>query len=356
MAGSTRAHPSAAKVRAVRPSDAENDDEPGEKTTSRPTNPTQRTMRAVRSTSPGARPDVIGVPRPRVSGGTTPTPLPTDMSESSERERDLDLERSRDTKTERESTREVPKAAPEPTPHTKPRVLCVDDDEAVLSGISRVLGRRFEVVTAGSADQALHLLADEEAPPFAVILADLRMPGINGADFLTRARNLHPKTMRLMLTGHMNLDAMLTAVNDAQVFRFLTKPCDSHLIEETVAEAAASYANAEAAAKDFQAQLDAARADSTSARRLAAVGTFSHTLAQELSELVAAHRRVVDAIRRSSAAGRPVGSAHLDELSRIDQRLQRKSKELASIGSRLMNGEHPECEAPEDTMPRRADT
>jgi response regulator RpfG family c-di-GMP phosphodiesterase len=106
---------------------------------------------------------------------------------------------------------------------TKPRVVCVDDEPQVLSGISLHLRRRFEVELATSGAAALDLLARQ--PPAAVLISDMRMPGMDGAKLLAEASARFPTTTRILLTGHANLDSAIVAVNDGHVFRFLIKPC-----------------------------------------------------------------------------------------------------------------------------------
>lgn len=104
-----------------------------------------------------------------------------------------------------------------------PRILCVDDEPLVLQGLKRNLRPHFEVTTASGGHEALGLLQAEGA--YAVLLSDMRMPAMDGAQLLARARQLAPGTVRILLTGHADLDAALAAVNQGQVFRFLTKPC-----------------------------------------------------------------------------------------------------------------------------------
>ena len=103
------------------------------------------------------------------------------------------------------------------------RVLCVDDEPNVLEGLRLHLERRYDLTTAGGGPEALRLI--EAGPPFAVVVSDMRMPEMNGAEFLSRARDLAPHSVRMLLTGQTDLDSAVRAVNDGQVFRFLTKPC-----------------------------------------------------------------------------------------------------------------------------------
>ncbi len=103
-----------------------------------------------------------------------------------------------------------------------PKILCVDDEPNVLAGLELHLHRRYDLTTANGGAAALELL---EKSTFAVILSDMRMPGMDGAKFLSRARQLAPDSVRMLLTGQADLDSAVAAVNEGQVFRFLLKPC-----------------------------------------------------------------------------------------------------------------------------------
>ena len=102
-------------------------------------------------------------------------------------------------------------------------MLCVDDEPNVLEGISLHLRRRYDVVTAPNGQTGLELL--EKDPSVAVIISDMRMPGMDGAQFLSRARQARPNVVRMLLTGQTEMQAAIDAVNEGQIFRFLTKPC-----------------------------------------------------------------------------------------------------------------------------------
>ncbi len=124
-------------------------------------------------------------------------------------------------------------------PAKKPRILCVDDERMVLEGLALHLQRRFEVATAESGAEGLELI--RRIGNFAVVLSDMRMPGMNGAEFLARARDLAPTAVRVLLTGHADFDSALAAINQGQIFRFLTKPCPVNVMLETVAAAAEQH-------------------------------------------------------------------------------------------------------------------
>ena len=104
-----------------------------------------------------------------------------------------------------------------------PRLLFVDDEPNLLSAIDRLLGFDYEITTCTSGEEALALLPTVE--PFDVITSDMRMPGMDGATFLTRVSNVAPSSIRMLLTGQSDAAAAASAVNDGKIFRFLCKPC-----------------------------------------------------------------------------------------------------------------------------------
>jgi len=122
-------------------------------------------------------------------------------------------------------------------PAAKPRILLVDDDPRILSGLRRQLHRDFQVVTAESGAHALTALAAEK--DFAVVVSDMRMPGMDGAALLARIRVESPNTTRILLTGQTELNAAVRAINDGQIFRFLSKPCPPDVLEKCLQEAVA---------------------------------------------------------------------------------------------------------------------
>jgi response regulator RpfG family c-di-GMP phosphodiesterase len=120
----------------------------------------------------------------------------------------------------------------------QPRVLCVDDEPNILEGFARSLGRDYDVVTAASGADALARLRDQSnEAPFAVIMSDMRMPGMDGATFLSRAANEYPDSTRILLTGQADLISAVAAVNEGRIFRFLFKPCASGVLRGQIAAA-----------------------------------------------------------------------------------------------------------------------
>jgi response regulator RpfG family c-di-GMP phosphodiesterase len=119
------------------------------------------------------------------------------------------------------------------------RVLCVDDEKNVLEGLHLHLRRHYDVVTAPGAEKGLEAL--REQGPFAIVLSDMRMPGMDGATFLGQVRRIAPETVRMLLTGQTDLTGAIAAVNEGQLFRFLIKPCPPRVLLDAFAAAAEQY-------------------------------------------------------------------------------------------------------------------
>lgn len=123
------------------------------------------------------------------------------------------------------------------------RVLIVDDDPHLLSALRRQLGDSFDLETAQGGDQALaavkQALADRNA--FAVVVCDMRMPGIDGIETLKRIRALSGDTVRMMLTGNADQQTAIEAINQGAIFRFYTKPCPSEQLEAGLKAALEQY-------------------------------------------------------------------------------------------------------------------
>ena len=112
------------------------------------------------------------------------------------------------------------------------RVLFVDDEPNVLASIRRQLRKVCDVHTAGSGDEALRLL--KELGPVALVVSDMRMPGMTGAELLTKIQASYPDTVRMVLSGQADLESTIAAVNDGQIYRFLTKPCSEDALQKAV--------------------------------------------------------------------------------------------------------------------------
>ena len=103
------------------------------------------------------------------------------------------------------------------------KVLLVDDEPQVLQGLKLFLRRGYDVLTAESGPAGLELI--EQHADVGVIVSDMRMPEMTGAEFLRRSIELAPEATRVLLTGQTDLESAIVAVNEGRIYRFLSKPC-----------------------------------------------------------------------------------------------------------------------------------
>ena len=115
------------------------------------------------------------------------------------------------------------------------KVLLVDDEPLIAEALKRVLRKEsYETVCAGSAAEALEILSGQS---FDVVVSDEMMPGMPGSDFLGVVCDRYPETIRIILTGHPNLDTALRAINKGHIYRFLIKPCSGVELSITIKQA-----------------------------------------------------------------------------------------------------------------------
>jgi DNA-binding NtrC family response regulator len=132
----------------------------------------------------------------------------------------------------------------------RPRLLFVDDEQRVLNSMRIMFRRQFDLYLASHGAEALDIVKSKDID---VIVADHRMPKMTGVEVLSKVRTMSPRTVRILLTGYADLDAVEGSINDSEVFRFLTKPCAPKQLRETI-ELAAKLAR-EAPVPEPQAEL-----------------------------------------------------------------------------------------------------
>lgn len=120
-----------------------------------------------------------------------------------------------------------------------PRVLCVDDEPRVLEGLLLHLRKDYSVHGATSGEEALRRL--KEIGGASVVISDMRMPGMDGAALLRQVMTSYPDTTRILLTGDAGRDAAVAAVNEAQIYRYLTKPCAPDQLRAAVEAGVGQY-------------------------------------------------------------------------------------------------------------------
>jgi response regulator RpfG family c-di-GMP phosphodiesterase len=119
-----------------------------------------------------------------------------------------------------------------PAPWT---ILCVDDEPNILSSLRRALRNpQYRVLTAPGGHEAIAIM---EAAPADLVISDMRMPGMDGAQLLGQIRRRWPRTMRILLTGYADVDSTIAAINEGQIYRYVNKPWDDGELQVTVAQA-----------------------------------------------------------------------------------------------------------------------
>ena len=113
----------------------------------------------------------------------------------------------------------------------RPRVLFVDDEKRVLNSMRGLFRREFELFLTTEGANAVKLVTENEID---VVVADQRMPGMTGIEVLGKIRELSPRTVRILLTGYADQDAVEGSINIGEVFRFLSKPCPPKTLRETL--------------------------------------------------------------------------------------------------------------------------
>jgi PAS domain S-box-containing protein/diguanylate cyclase (GGDEF)-like protein len=137
-------------------------------------------------------------------------------------------------------------------------LLLVDDEDNILAALKRTLRRDgYHIVTACNAAEGLQRLTEHEVD---VIVSDQRMPGMTGVEFLRRAKDLYPHTVRMVLSGYTELQSIIDAVNEGAIYKFLTKPWDDERLRAHVAEAFQQKGMADENRR-LSAQVESANAD-----------------------------------------------------------------------------------------------
>lgn len=122
-------------------------------------------------------------------------------------------------------------APPSAEAKVRPALLFVDDERRVLTSMRAMFRREYEVLLANSGDEAIEILADRDVH---VVVSDQRMPEMTGVELLSTVKEEHPGSMRILLTGYADLDAVEASINQSEVFRYLMKPCPTDELKDAV--------------------------------------------------------------------------------------------------------------------------
>ena len=115
------------------------------------------------------------------------------------------------------------------------KILCVDDEESILRGFQLNLRRKFDIHLASDGQEGLDLFEREGG--FAVVLSDMRMPRMNGAEMLAAIKKINSEVVTVLLTGYTDFESAMAAVNEGNVFRMLSKPCPPETLNRVLNDA-----------------------------------------------------------------------------------------------------------------------
>ena len=180
-------------------------------------------------------------------------------------------------------------------------VLAVDDEPANQRAVARALRDDCRVLTAGSGSEALALMARE---PVALVIADQRMPGMSGAEFLAETVVRHPAVIRIVLTGYTDVDTVLEAINRGHVYHFLGKPWELRELRQVVCRGLERFAaEAERVRLADQLRIACGRAEREAAHKGRLLALTAHELGTPLHILLNALALIGEATLPEAAAG-----------------------------------------------------
>ncbi|HTO54986.1 MAG TPA: HD domain-containing phosphohydrolase [Myxococcota bacterium] len=188
------------------------------------------------------------------------------------------------------------------SPSEKPGVLLVDDEVNILKALVRLFrSEPVQVFTASSASEALARLAAE---PIQVVISDQRMPGTSGVQLLAQIRELHPKVVRILLTGHAEIAVAVSAINHGEIFRLLTKPWNDDELRATVRQALA----------DCAIRAEVVRLNALTQAQNASLHEMNHSL----------ERKVAERTRELEVKNRELRTAYLSTVRALSEAVDAK--------------------------------
>jgi response regulator RpfG family c-di-GMP phosphodiesterase len=125
------------------------------------------------------------------------------------------------------------------SPPHKPCLLVVDDEPEVCNSVYHLLRRKYNVLRANSAAEAVELMGQHAVE---IIMSDQRMPEVTGVEMLQKIKTNYPEAIRMLFTGYADLQSVIAAINQGHVYRYLSKPWQPEELEAAVADAATEYA------------------------------------------------------------------------------------------------------------------
>jgi signal transduction histidine kinase len=210
---------------------------------------------------------------------------------------------------------------------SRPKLLVVDDESEVLLSVYDLLRLQYQVLTRQSGTLALEVLA--ATPDIAVILSDQRMPGMTGVEVLHKARLVRPETTRLLFTAHADIRAVIDAINEGHVFRYITKPWEPQEFEAVIRQAVERY-DLVVERNRLVAELQATNAKLAEANRLK--GVFLEVASHELNTPVTVVLGLTDLWKLSlSSEVDTAQRAWVDRINAAARRLARTVQQMLKL-------------------------
>jgi len=199
-------------------------------------------------------------------------------------------------------------------------ILLVDDEANILSALRRLLRPAgYRILTAESAAEALDLL---DTDPVDLVISDMRMPGMDGATFLTRVREQWPRTLRILLTGYADMEATIAAINQGEIYRYVAKPWNDHDLKLLVGDALEMRRLAQE--NERLAELTAAQNEE--------LKTLNTGLEQRVAERTKA---LTQALKQTDAAHQKLRETYLATVRVFTEVIESRSSVLAGHGRRV---------------------
>ncbi len=212
------------------------------------------------------------------------------------------------------------------TGRERPTLLVVDDEPEVLRSIRGLLRLDYRVITCGDGGSALEILRSNEAVQ--AILSDQRMPGISGVELLRQAKVVRPETTRLLFTAYADIRAVIDAINQGHIFRYLAKPWDPDELRAVVRQAVEHH-DLIVEKNRLVAELRAANAKLTEANRLK--GAFLEVASHELNTPVSVILGLIELRRMAPGDTAAADRQWVDRIGTAAQRLARTVERMLKL-------------------------
>jgi signal transduction histidine kinase len=208
----------------------------------------------------------------------------------------------------------------------RPSLLVVDDEPEVLRSVHDLLRLDYRVLTRGSGAAALEVLRSTEE--IHVIMSDQRMPGMSGVDLLREAKAIRPDATRLLFTAYADIRAVIDAINQGHVFRYLAKPWDPDELRVVVRQAVDQH-DLIAEKNRLLFELQAANAKLTEANRLK--GAFLEVASHELNTPVSVILGLIELRKMAPGETSPADQPWIDRIGAASRRLARTIERMLKL-------------------------